>query len=110
MKGFRKLSSIVILLFAFAYPPSLAEAKDTSVSNVLNEQSNVAETNLVGGNTEEILIAQRRNGRRVYRGSRYKRRVYRRSRYRRSQYRRPVYRRPQYRRSQYRRPVYIRQN
>lgn len=65
MKGFRKLSSIAVLLFAFVSPPSLAEAKDISLSNVLNEQSVAPDANLVG-KTGELLIAQRRS-RRYYR-------------------------------------------
>ncbi|MEH1796742.1 hypothetical protein [Nostoc sp.] len=59
MKGFRKLSSIALLLCAFVYPPSLAEAKDISLSNVRNEQRAVAEANLIGDKTGELLIAQR---------------------------------------------------
>ncbi|MEH2171702.1 hypothetical protein [Nostoc sp.] len=66
MKGFRKLSSIAVLLFAFVSPPSLAEAKDISLSNVLNEQSVAPDANLVGNKTGELLIAQRRS-RRYYR-------------------------------------------
>ncbi|WP_373530452.1 hypothetical protein [Nostoc sp.] len=60
MKGFRKLSSIAMLLFAFVSPPSLAEAKDISLSNAPNEQSAAPEGNLVGDKTGELLIAQRR--------------------------------------------------
>ena len=63
MKGFKKLSSIALLLCAFVYPPSLAEAKDISLSNVRNEQSAAPEANLVGDKTGELLIAQRRSGR-----------------------------------------------
>ncbi|MEH1938135.1 MAG: hypothetical protein V7L14_31415 [Nostoc sp.] len=63
MKGFRKLSSIAMLLFAFVSPPSLAEAKDISLSNARNEQSVAPEANLVGDKTGELLIAQRRSGR-----------------------------------------------
>ncbi|MEH2157990.1 hypothetical protein [Nostoc sp.] len=63
MKGFRKLSSIAMLLCAFVYPPSLAEAKDISLSNVRNEQSAAPEANLIGDKTGELLIAQRRPGR-----------------------------------------------
>ena len=61
MKGFRKLSSIALLLCAFVYPPSLAEAKDISLSNVRNEQSAAPEANLVGDKTGELLIARRRS-------------------------------------------------
>ncbi|MEH2248340.1 hypothetical protein [Nostoc sp.] len=63
MKGFRKLSSIALLLCAFVYPPSLAEAKDISLSNARNEQSAAPEANLVGHQTGELLIARRRSGR-----------------------------------------------
>ncbi|MEH1782161.1 MAG: hypothetical protein V7L26_24230 [Nostoc sp.] len=63
MKGFRKLSSIAVLLFAFVSPPSLAEAKDISRSNVFNEQNVAPDANLVGNKTGEFLIAQRREGR-----------------------------------------------
>ncbi|MEH2380497.1 MAG: hypothetical protein V7K27_16685 [Nostoc sp.] len=58
MKGFKKLSSIAMLLCAFVYPPSLAEAKDISLNNVRNEQSAAPEANLVGDKTGELLIAQ----------------------------------------------------
>ena len=64
MKGFRKLSSIALLLCAFMYPPSLAEAKNISLSNARNEQSAIPEANLVGDKTGELLIAQRRPVRR----------------------------------------------
>ncbi|MDZ8028376.1 MAG: hypothetical protein RMX65_031820 [Nostoc sp. DedQUE01] len=63
MKGFRKLSSIALLLFAFVYPPSLAEAKDISISNGLNEQSATSGANVVEDPKGELLIAQRRSGR-----------------------------------------------
>ncbi|MEH2125849.1 hypothetical protein [Nostoc sp.] len=63
MKGFRKLSSIAVLLFAFVSPPSLAEAKDISLSNTLNEQSVAPDANIVGNKTGELFIAQRRSGR-----------------------------------------------
>ncbi|MEH2361044.1 hypothetical protein [Nostoc sp.] len=58
MKGFKKLSSIAMLLCAFVYPPSLAEAKDISLNNARNEQSAAPEANLVGDKTGELLIAQ----------------------------------------------------
>ncbi|MEH2419178.1 hypothetical protein [Nostoc sp.] len=60
MKGFKKLSSIAMLLCAFVYPPSLAEAKDISLNNIRNEQSAAPEADLVGDKTGELLIAQRR--------------------------------------------------
>ncbi|MFN6486187.1 MAG: hypothetical protein RMY33_016515 [Nostoc sp. DedQUE03] len=43
--------------------PSLAEAKDISLSNARNEQSAAPDANLVGDKTGELLIAQRRPGR-----------------------------------------------
>ncbi|QSJ16200.1 hypothetical protein JYQ62_31320 [Nostoc sp. UHCC 0702] len=106
MKGFRKLSSIAILLFAFVYPPSLAEAKDISLSNSLNEQSVGSEVNLVEGTNGEFLIAQRRFQRGRYRQERYRQERYRRNRYRQEQYRRNRYRQDRYRREQYRRERY----
>ncbi|MEH1902458.1 MAG: hypothetical protein V7L04_13830 [Nostoc sp.] len=63
MKGFKKLSSIAMLLCAFVYPPSLAEAKDISLNNARNEQSAAPEANLVGDKTGELLIAQWRSRR-----------------------------------------------
>ncbi|MEH2260406.1 hypothetical protein [Nostoc sp.] len=63
MKGFRKLSSIAVLLFAFVSPPSFAEAKDISLSNALSEQSVAPDANIVGNKTGELLITQRRSGR-----------------------------------------------
>lgn len=64
MKGFKKLSSIALLLCAFVYPPSLAEAKDISLrSNARNEQSAAPEANLAGDQTGELLIAQRQSRR-----------------------------------------------
>ncbi|WP_375468974.1 hypothetical protein [uncultured Nostoc sp.] len=81
MKGFRKLSSIALLLCAFVYPPSLAEAKDISLSNVHNEQSAAPEANLVGDKTGELLIAQRRPGR--YRNFRRRQIIRRQERFRR---------------------------
>ncbi|MBN4002185.1 hypothetical protein [Nostoc sp. LPT] len=63
MKGFRKLSSIAVLLFAFVSPPLLAEAKDISLNNSLNEQSVAPDANIVGNKTGELLIAQRWSGR-----------------------------------------------
>ncbi|WP_341528151.1 hypothetical protein WKK05_02005 [Nostoc sp. UHCC 0302] len=122
MKSFKKLSSIVVLLFAFAYPPLLAEAKASSVSSTLNEQNVATETNLVEGQTGELLIAQRRYRSRGYYGRpRYRSRgYYGRPRYRsRGYYGRPRYRsrgyygRPRYRpdgyyRRPYRSGIYIR--
>ncbi|MEH2449474.1 MAG: hypothetical protein V7K18_27910 [Nostoc sp.] len=82
MKGFRKLSSIALLLCAFVYPPSLAEAKDISLSNVHNEQSATPEANLVGNKTGELLIARRRPER--YRMIRQRQIIRRRERFGRS--------------------------
>ncbi|MEH2178347.1 hypothetical protein [Nostoc sp.] len=73
MKGFRKLSSIAVLLFAFVSPPSLAEAKDISLSNALNEQSVALDANLVGNQTGELLIAQRWSRRYYRRGQPFRR-------------------------------------
>lgn len=111
MKNFRKLSSIAILLFAFVYPPSLAEAKASSLTNSLNQQSVGGEANLVEGSTGELLIAQRRYERRRFRryerrrvpGRRFRREQFRRRQFRREQFRRQQFRREQYRRRQYRR-------
>ncbi|MEH2401790.1 hypothetical protein [Nostoc sp.] len=79
MKGFRKLSSIALLLCAFVYPPSLAEAKDISLSNVHNEQSAAPEANLVGDKTGELLIARRQS--RQYRNFRRRQIIRRRERF-----------------------------
>jgi hypothetical protein len=87
VKRFQKLSSIVILLVAFIYPPSIATAKVVA----LNEQSVGTETNLVGDSSEELLLAHRYNVRRnrhkqrnCVRRNRYERRnCIRRNRYRR---------------------------
>ena len=108
MKGFRNLSSIAILLFAFVYPPSLAEAKDISLSNSLNEQSVGSEVNLVEGTNGEFLIAERRFQRGRYRQDRYRQDRYRRDRYRQERYRQDRYRPDRYRREQYRREQYRR--
>jgi hypothetical protein len=53
---FQKLSSAMILLLAFIYPPSIATAQVSSQG----KQDVEAETNLVG----ELLLAQRYNVRR----------------------------------------------
>ncbi|MBW4456861.1 MAG: hypothetical protein KME55_31650 [Nostoc indistinguendum CM1-VF10] len=111
MKGFKKLSSIVVLLFAFVYPPLLAEAKASSLSNAPNEQNVATEANLVEGETGELLIAQRRYERRQFRrGQRYRRQQFRRQQYLRQRYRRQQFRRQGYRqryrqRGYYGRPV-----
>jgi hypothetical protein len=101
---FQKLSSIVFLLLAFMYPPTLAEAKDTTLNNVLNEQSLDAQKKLVEEQSEELLLAQRRTGR-CYRrrhrtGQYYHRhrtgRHYYRRRYRSGHYRGQPYRHGQW--------------
>jgi hypothetical protein len=125
MKGFKKLSSIVVLLFTFVYPPSLASAEASSLSNAPNEQNVATEANLVEGETGELLIAQRRYEGRRYEGRRYEGRRYEGRRYegqryegqryegrqfrRRQQFRRQQFRRQQFRRQQFRRQQYLRQ-
>jgi hypothetical protein len=106
MKGFKRLSSIVVLLFAFAYSPSLPEAKASSLNNVPSEQSVATETNLVEDKTGELLIAQRRDERWQYRERGYERPVYRERGYERPVYRQRGYERPVYRQRGYGRPVY----
>ncbi|MEH2464947.1 hypothetical protein [Nostoc sp.] len=87
MNRFKKLSSIVLLLLTFIYPPALAEAKDNTLNNVLNQQSIDAQTKLVGEQSEELLLAHRYTRRRYHRrhraGKYYYRRHYRRHHYRR---------------------------
>ncbi|WGV24863.1 hypothetical protein [Halotia branconii] len=70
MKGFKKLSSIVLLVLAFTYPPALAQAKDSSLNNVTNEQSQESETNLVKGQSGELLLTRRRTRRQHYKRGR----------------------------------------
>ncbi|WP_228014607.1 hypothetical protein [Fortiea sp. LEGE XX443] len=77
----------MFLLLAFIYPPTLAEAKENTLNNVLNEQSVDAETNLVGDKNEEILLAHRRICKR-YRRHRRTRKYYHRNRNRRHYYKR----------------------
>ncbi|MEH2453017.1 hypothetical protein [Nostoc sp.] len=69
----KKLSSIVLLLLTFTYPPALAEAKDNTPNHVFNEQSVDAQTKLVGEQSEEFLLAhrQRRRHHRWRRTGRY---------------------------------------
>ncbi|MGJ5634840.1 hypothetical protein [Nostoc sp. CALU 1950] len=88
MNRFKKLSSIAFLLLAFIYPPALAEAKDNTPNHVLNEQNIDAQTNLVGEQSEELLLARRRNRRRYHRRQRTGRYYYQRQRNRRHHYRR----------------------
>ncbi|MBH8551175.1 hypothetical protein I8751_02010 [Nostocaceae cyanobacterium CENA357] len=94
MKGFKKLSSIVLLLLAFTYPPALAQAKDSSLNNVPNE----SETNLVEGTNGELLLTQRRNRRHHYRHRRGRNRQHYRRGTRRNYYRRGRNRQHYYRR------------
>jgi hypothetical protein len=77
---FQKLSSIVFLLLAFIYPPTLAEAKDNTLNNALNEQSLDAQTKLVGEQSEELLLAHRRTRRRYHRRQRTGKYYYQRQR------------------------------
>ncbi|WP_193196952.1 hypothetical protein [Nostoc sp. MG11] len=86
MKGFKKLSSIVLLLLAFIYPPALAQAKDSSLNDVPNEHHESG-TNLVEGTSGELLLTQRRN-RRHYNRRRNRQHYYGRQRNRRHYYRR----------------------
>jgi hypothetical protein len=88
---FKKLSSIVFLLLAFIYPPTLAEAKDNTLNNVLNEQSLDTQTKLVGEKSEELLLAHRRTRRRYHRRQRTRQYYYQRQRTRRHYYRRVRY-------------------
>ena len=88
MNRFKKLSLIAFLLLAFIYPPALAEAKDNTLNNVLNEQSLDAQTKLVGGQSEELLLAHRRTRRRYHRRQRTRRYYYQRQRNRQHYYRR----------------------
>ncbi|MEA5506551.1 hypothetical protein VB735_26305 [Halotia wernerae UHCC 0503] len=79
----------MLLLLAFIYPPALAQAKDSSLNNVLNEQSHESETNLVEGTSGELLLTRRRTQRHHYRRGRGNRRHY----YRRGRNRQHYYRR-----------------
>ncbi|MEH2116506.1 hypothetical protein [Nostoc sp.] len=88
MNRFQKLSSIVLLLLTFTYPPALAEAKDNTLNNVLNQQSIDAQTKLVGEQSEEFLLARRRTRRRYHRWQRTGRYYYQRQRNRQHYYRR----------------------
>jgi hypothetical protein len=109
MKNFQKLSSIGLLLFAFVYPPLLAEAKASTISNSISQQNVNKEENLTGGNTEGLLIAQRSGvRRRVIRRPVVRRRVIRRPLVRRRVIRRPLVRRRVIRRPVVRRGVIIR--
>ncbi len=95
MKGFKKLSSIVLLILAFTYPPALAQAKDSSLNNVSNEQSHELETNLVEGTSGELLLTHRQNRRHRYRRGTQRHHYRRRNRqhYRRGRNRQHYYRR-----------------
>lgn len=86
MNRFQKLSSIALLVLAFVYPPAIAEAKENIQNHLVTEQSVDAETNLLGGNSEELLLAHRRYRRHRYR-RRYRQHYYRRRRNRRHYYR-----------------------
>ncbi|MDZ8087401.1 MAG: hypothetical protein RMY16_17845 [Nostoc sp. DedQUE12b] len=88
MNRFKKLSSIVFLLLAFMYPPTLVEAKENTRNDVLNEQSIDTQTKLAGEQSEEFLLAHRRNRRRYHRRQRTGRYYYQRQRNRRHHYRR----------------------
>ncbi|MBD2250365.1 hypothetical protein H6G14_03455 [Nostoc parmelioides FACHB-3921] len=66
MKSVAKLSSIGILLCSLVYPPFIAEAKASTISNSIDQQSIEADANLISGQTEGFLLAQRRGVRRRY--------------------------------------------
>ncbi|MCC5651534.1 hypothetical protein LC609_17195 [Nostoc sp. XA013] len=87
MNRFKKLSLIAFLLLAFVYPPALAEAKDNTLDNVLNEHLDV-ETKLIGEQSEELLLAHRRTRGRYHRRQRTRQYYYQRQRNRRHHYRR----------------------
>lgn len=93
MNRFQKLSSIVFLLLAFIYPPTLVEAKENTQNNVLNEQNIEANTNLVAG--ESNLLAHHHHKRHYYGRRRFRRHYYRR-RYHHRPYYRHYYRRGRY--------------
>lgn len=95
MNRFQKLSSIVFLLLAFIYPPTLVEAKESTQNNVLKEQTLEAETNLVEGESRPILLAHYNHRRHYYGRRRYRRHYYRR-RYHNGRYYRQYYRRGRY--------------
>jgi hypothetical protein len=68
MKGFQKLYSVGILVFAFIYPSAMAEAKNTHVNHVLYHQNAGVETSFMGGNPNpEVLLAHRHNRSRIRR-------------------------------------------
>ncbi|QLE59021.1 hypothetical protein [Nostoc sp. TCL26-01] len=96
MKRFQKLSSVVILLLAFIYPPVLVQAKDITQNNVLNEQSVETETNLVPGKDQELLLAHRRYRRHYRRYRRNRGHYYRHRNYYRHHYHRRRYRHGRY--------------
>ncbi|MBD2340907.1 hypothetical protein H6G64_28460 [Calothrix sp. FACHB-156] len=100
MNRFQKLSSMVVLVLAFIYPPTLAEAKDTTLNHVLNEQSIDTQTTLLGEQSEELLLAHRHTQRRYHR-QRNSGKYYQRQRHRKHHYRRG-YRSIRYRGQAYR--------
>ncbi|MBD2360850.1 hypothetical protein H6G36_06580 [Anabaena minutissima FACHB-250] len=109
MKSFKKLSSIAVLVCAFIYPSSIAQAKDISLDN-LYTQGFGTETNLVAAENGELLLVRRDDdGRRRYIR---RRQNARRQFIRRQQIRRQIRRRQNARRRFIRRqnlrPVYIR--
>ncbi|MBD2203703.1 hypothetical protein H6G33_34615 [Calothrix sp. FACHB-1219] len=70
MNRLKKLSSMIFLLLAFIYPPTLAEAKDTTLNHVFNEQSIDTQTKLLGEQSEELLLAHQQNRQRYHRRQR----------------------------------------
>ena len=68
MKGFQKLYSVGILMFAFIYPSAMAEAKNTDLNYVLYHQNAGVETSFMGEDTNpEVLLAHRYNRSRIRR-------------------------------------------
>lgn len=76
MKKFFKVFSLAILSPAFLFPPFIGEAKASTLSNNIHEQSVETNINLTGNHTEQLLIAQRPIVRRRYSNRRYLRRRY----------------------------------
>ncbi|WP_157943333.1 hypothetical protein [Nostoc sp. CENA543] len=76
MKSFKKLSAIALLLCAFAYPSSMAEAKTTSLDNSLQTSSLDTGENVVTVSNDELLLARRYDRRQYIRRHQRARRQY----------------------------------